>query len=100
MSTARAELDYLHARDNTRIGHLPGRYGLPLLGRTFGFIVEPFAVLDSIYREYGPVSRISLTFQKMVLARSEERRVGKERRGWRGVEPREGKDERKTARMA
>jgi len=68
MSTARAELDYLHARDNTRIGHLPGRYGLPLLGRTFGFIVEPFAVLDSIYREYGPVSRISLTFQKMVLA--------------------------------
>lgn len=68
MSAVPAETDYIHVRDNTHIPHLPGRYGLPLLGRTFRFITEPFEVLDSIYREYGPISKISLTFQKMALA--------------------------------
>lgn len=68
MSISHADPEYIQAPDNTRIHHLPGRYGLPLIGQTFRFIPEPFRVLDDIYKEYGPVSKVSLTFQKMVIA--------------------------------
>ena len=60
---------YVKARDNRRLPTaVPGHYGLPFVGDTFRFIVNPWRVLDNHYRKYGPVSRISLTFQKFVLA--------------------------------
>lgn len=61
--------DYVRHRDNRRLPpEIPGSYGLPLIGDTFRFIVDPFPVLDERYRRYGPISRMSLTFQKFVLA--------------------------------
>jgi len=61
--------DYVHHKDNKRLpGAIPGRYGLPLVGDTFRYVMDPFSVLHERYQQYGPVSRISLTFQKMVLA--------------------------------
>ncbi|MEM0954275.1 MAG: cytochrome P450 [Pseudomonadota bacterium] len=61
--------EYVRHRDNKRLPDaIPGRYGLPLLGDTFRYVVDPFSVLDECYQQYGSVSRISLTFQKMVLA--------------------------------
>ncbi|MEE4660527.1 MAG: cytochrome P450 [Halieaceae bacterium] len=61
--------DYVHHKDNKRLPTaIPGRYGLPLVGDTFRYVMDPFSVLHERYQQYGPVSRISLTFQKMVLA--------------------------------
>ncbi len=60
--------EYTRFKDNTKLDHIPGRYGLPLLGETFRFVLQPFEVLDEHYRKYGPVSKASLTFQKFVVA--------------------------------
>lgn len=68
MTAFQSAPDYVKAKDNHQLGHLPGNYGMPLLGYTFSFVVRPFEVLDSIYKKHGEVSKISLTFQKMVLA--------------------------------
>lgn len=68
MSTTEVEPDYVRYRDNRKLDHIPGDYGPPLIGYTFKFLPDPFAVLDSIYQKYGPVSKVSLTFQKMVVA--------------------------------
>ncbi|MDY0005636.1 MAG: cytochrome P450 [Spongiibacteraceae bacterium] len=59
---------YVSAKDNKRLDHLPGSYGPPLIGHTFKFLINPYGVLDEIYKTYGPISKISLTFQKMLLA--------------------------------
>ena len=60
--------EYIHHKDNKNLSHIPGSYGLPLIGRTFQFVMNPFEVLDNNYRRYGPVSKASLTFQKFVVA--------------------------------
>jgi cytochrome P450 len=60
--------DYVRHRDNKQLSHIPGSYGLPLLGRTFQFVINPYRVLDENYRKYGPVHKASLTFQKFVVA--------------------------------
>jgi len=60
--------EYTRHRDNRRLQHIPGSYGLPLVGDTFRFVLKPFDVLDERYRRYGSVSKASLTFQKFVVA--------------------------------
>jgi cytochrome P450 len=63
-----AQPDYIAHRDNTNLNHIPGSYGLPVIGDTFGFVVKPFEILDRRYRKFGPVSKMSMTFQKSVIA--------------------------------
>ncbi|MFT6957754.1 MAG: cytochrome P450, partial [Halieaceae bacterium] len=63
-----AQPEYVAQQDNTDLNHIPGSYGLPLIGDTFGFVVKPFETLDRRYRQFGPVSKISMTFQKSVIA--------------------------------
>ncbi|MEP1469363.1 MAG: cytochrome P450 [Halieaceae bacterium] len=60
--------EYTRHRDNSKLGHIPGNYGTPLLGDTFKFVMDPFKTLDDRYKTYGDVSKASLTFQKMVVA--------------------------------
>ena len=60
--------DYVRHKDNKNLSHIPGSYGLPVVGRTFQFVLDPYKVLDDGYREYGPVHKASLTFQKFVVA--------------------------------
>ncbi|MEP5764775.1 MAG: cytochrome P450 [Halieaceae bacterium] len=61
--------DYVKAPDNKHLpSEIPGHYGLPLIGDTFKFVVDPYKVLHERYQRYGAISRISLTFQKFVLA--------------------------------
>jgi cytochrome P450 len=60
--------DYVRHKDNKNLSHIPGSYGLPLLGDTFRFVINPFEVLDGHYKKYGPVFKASLTFQKFVVA--------------------------------
>ena len=47
--------EYTRHKDNKHLGHIPGSYGLPLVGDTFRFVLKPFEVLDGHYRKYGPV---------------------------------------------
>tara|TARA_R110001592_G_scaffold363248_3_gene682146 strand:- start:49621 stop:50979 length:1359 start_codon:yes stop_codon:yes gene_type:complete len=60
--------EYTRFKDNTNLDHIPGSYGLPLVGDTFRFVLKPFEILDAHYKKYGPVSKTSLTFQKFALA--------------------------------
>jgi cytochrome P450 len=60
--------EYIHHKDNKQLDHIPGNYGLPLIGDTFRFVLKPYEVLDEHYRKYGPVFKASLTFQKFVVA--------------------------------
>ena len=60
--------EYVRHRDNKNLSHIPGSYGLPVLGRTFQFVINPYRVLDENYHRYGPVHKASLTFQKFVVA--------------------------------
>lgn len=60
--------DYIHHKDNKQLDHIPGSYGLPVIGDTFRFVLKPYEVLDEHYRKYGPVYKASLTFQKFVVA--------------------------------
>ena len=60
--------EYVRQKDNKQLSHIPGSYGLPVLGRTFPFVINPYRVLDEGYRRYGPVHKASLTFQKFVVA--------------------------------
>ncbi|HCS28220.1 MAG TPA: cytochrome P450 [Spongiibacteraceae bacterium] len=68
MSTSHADYSYVKAKDNKKLDHLPGKYGLPLIGYTFPFLVEPYNVLDQIYKSYGPICKASLTFNRMAVA--------------------------------
>jgi cytochrome P450 len=63
-----AEPEYTRHKDSTQLQHIPGTYGLPVLGDTFRFVLKPYEVLDENYRKYGPVFKASLTFQKFVCA--------------------------------
>lgn len=67
MSAANAPTDYVNAKDNKDLDHLPGDYGKPFIGHTFPFLMQPFETLQKIYKAHGPLSKVSLTFQKMVL---------------------------------
>ena len=63
-----ASKDYIAQRDNKDLQHIPGDYGTPLFGQTFPFVTEPFKTLDTNYKEYGPIFKVNMTFQKMVVA--------------------------------
>ncbi len=60
--------DYVTQRDNRNLEHIPGSYGTPIFGQTFPFITEPFKTLDTSYREFGPIFKVNMTFQRMVVA--------------------------------
>ncbi len=66
--TAVATPEYVHHKDNHRLNHIPGSYGTPLIGDTFKLLEDPFGLFDRTYRECGPISKKSMTFQKMVMA--------------------------------
>ncbi len=59
---------YLLRKDNTRLGHIPGEYGLPYLGHALSLVNNPYPLLKRHYDRYGPISRMRLTGQNMILA--------------------------------
>ncbi len=72
MSTAPVEasvdLSYKLKPNNYDLGHIPGEYGLPVVGRTFALFKDFYGLVDDQYKKYGPVSRIGLIGVKSVLA--------------------------------
>tara|TARA_R110002110_G_scaffold3754_1_gene19491 strand:+ start:11606 stop:12964 length:1359 start_codon:yes stop_codon:yes gene_type:complete len=60
--------EYTRHKDNRNLSHLPGSFGLPLIGDTFRFVLKPYEILDEGYKKYGPVYKASMTFQKFAVA--------------------------------
>jgi cytochrome P450 len=59
---------YLFHKDNSRLGHIPGDYGLPYIGHALSLVNDPYPILKSHYDRFGPISRMRLTGQNMILA--------------------------------
>lgn len=49
------------------LDHIPGKDGLPWVGRTFALVKDFYGLVDEYYRNYGPVSRIRLIGHRSVL---------------------------------
>lgn len=62
------EPEYVQYKDNTNINHLPGDYGIPVLGYTLSYVQRPYEVIDKNRKKYGDIFRTSMTFQKFVMA--------------------------------
>ncbi len=59
--------DYRSAPDNTDLGHIPGSFGLPILGHNIALYRDFYGLIDQQYKKYGPVSRLGLAGQKGLL---------------------------------
>ena len=59
MSSA-VSTEYKLAKNNTDLGHIPGSFGLPVIGYTFPLVRDLYGTVDRHYRKYGPVSRFGL----------------------------------------
>lgn len=68
MQTEPHDIAYLTRPDNTRLGHIPGDYGLPFLGCMIPLINNPSALIGRYYERYGAVCRTQATGQKMIWA--------------------------------
>jgi len=59
---------YLFRKDNTQLGHIPGGYGMPYIGQTLSLVNDPYPFLKEQYDRFGPISKMRLTGQNMILA--------------------------------
>lgn len=66
MSNA-AATDYKLAKDNTNLNHIPGSFGLPIIGHTIELVKDLYGTIDHQYKTYGPVSKFGLAGFKGVL---------------------------------
>lgn len=60
--------DYLDQPTNLDLGHIPGDDGLPILGRAIAFGADPHKVCEEHYHRYGPVSRMKMGPETVLLA--------------------------------
>ncbi|MFK7977133.1 MAG: cytochrome P450 [Halioglobus sp.] len=59
---------YLQRPDNRDLSHLPGDYGLPLIGNAMSFGTNPLKFCDDRFQRFGPISRIGMGPSHMALA--------------------------------
>lgn len=67
-----AELDYKQQADCTSLPHIPGNYGLPLLGHMIDFVKNLRAMTDRNVAKYGAVSKININNNKGILVAGPE----------------------------
>ncbi len=60
-------LDYINQKNNTDLKHIPGEYGLPMVGITGKILTGQVELARRLYETYGPVSRTRMAFDKGVL---------------------------------
>lgn len=60
--------DYLEQATNQALGHIPGEYGWPLLGKAIPFALNPIAVCEHHYLKYGAISRFKMGPDRVLLA--------------------------------
>ncbi|MFA9412645.1 MAG: cytochrome P450, partial [Deltaproteobacteria bacterium] len=61
------ELPYDERPANRDLSHMRGEYGWPFVGKTLDMFRDPQGLFDRHYRQYGPVSRVSITGNKCIL---------------------------------
>ena len=52
---------------NRDLQHIPGEYGLPLIGQTFEFFSHPNKFLKRMYMKYGPIFRYSVLLDRYIF---------------------------------
>ncbi|ROS01014.1 cytochrome P450 [Sinobacterium caligoides] len=62
-----ADLAYQEEPDNLNLTHIPGTFGLPLIGMTLSLVKDFYGTMDKHYKKYGPVSRIGFGGVKGLL---------------------------------
>ena len=67
MASTAVNTDYKLAPDCTDLKHIPGSFGLPVIGHTFPLVKDLYGTIDKQYREFGEVSRFGLAGFKGVL---------------------------------
>ncbi len=60
--------DYIHEPNEQKLDHLPGDYGLPIVGHSLQYLKDPFPWAQEQYQKYGPLSRINITGSHGVAA--------------------------------
>lgn len=59
--------NYREQPDNTKLDHIPGDYGLPVLGYTIPLVKDLHATIDRQYQRFGAVSRFRLIGPKGLM---------------------------------
>jgi cytochrome P450 len=67
MSTPTSTVDYKNQPDCTELPHIPGTYGLPLLGHMIQFVRDLRGMVDNNVAKYGSIAKINLNNNKGVL---------------------------------
>ena len=60
--------DYIHEPNCTKLDHIPGDFGLPLIGHTFTYLKDPLPWCQERYKKYGPLQKVRTTGMDGVLA--------------------------------
>tara|TARA_R110000823_G_scaffold47903_19_gene122024 strand:- start:15857 stop:17200 length:1344 start_codon:yes stop_codon:yes gene_type:complete len=63
-----ATASYLERPDNRDLNHIPGDYGLPVIGSALSFGTNPLKFCDQRFHRYGAISKLAMGPSRMVLA--------------------------------
>jgi cytochrome P450 len=58
--TTVASTSYKDCKNNTNLDHIPGSFGLPIIGQTFSLVKDLYGTIDGQYKAHGNVSRFGL----------------------------------------
>jgi cytochrome P450 len=58
--TAAVNPSYKECKNNEKLDHIPGSFGLPIIGQTFQLVKDLYGTIDRQYQQYGNVSRFGL----------------------------------------
>lgn len=61
-------IHYLERPDNRDLRHIPGDYGLPLIGSALSLAANPLQFCDQRFHRYGEISRFAMGPSHIVLA--------------------------------
>ena len=64
--TTEMDESYLTAKNNRHIPDVPGRYGLPLVGRNLELMMDPLGFLEDQHKEYGDVAKSNIARSRCV----------------------------------
>ena len=67
MATATIDKSYMQEKDCTDLDHIPGEYGLPIIGKALPILKDLHNTIDDHYKRFGEVSRIRIGEQKGLL---------------------------------
>ena len=55
-----AVASYKLEKDNRKLDHIPGSFGLPVIGHTVSLVKDLYGTIDKQYQQFGPVSKFGL----------------------------------------